>query len=226
MQSNLLLHQRALFLRVKKGYSYNEIIAEIPVSKSTLSEWLGHITLSPKQIERIKEKGRLAAFHLGEWNRQKRQDEIMKIRTTSAKEIPSLTDDQFFVAGIMLYWAEGDKGGKQVQISNADPILIKFIMEWFRTRLHITEDRFTASIHYHQGQDFHSIEKFWSDIAKIPLQNFRKPFCKPPGTGHRKHYLHWGVFRIRIKKSANLFHQIIGWRNGLIQARISGINIK
>lgn len=226
MPRDLLLHQRALFLRKKKGYSYNEILEEIPVAKSTLSEWLRHIELSSAQRDRLKEKGRQAAFHLGEWNRKKRQMEVMKIREVAEKQISILTQDQFFIAGIMLYWAEGDKGGKGVQISNADPILIQFMMGWFRKCLYISEDRFTASIHYHRGQNEQDMRIFWSNLTGIPLSHFRKGFCKPPGTGHRKHYLHWGVFRIRIRRATNLFHQIMGWKNGLIKERVSGINSK
>ncbi len=39
-------------LRLKEGLSYNEISEQIGVSKSTLSNWLKHITLAPEQEER------------------------------------------------------------------------------------------------------------------------------------------------------------------------------
>lgn len=228
MPRDLIKHQRALFLRKKKGYSYNEIREEIPVSKSTLSLWLRKVQLSEKQIELIQRRRKLklttswGSSSLGEWNRHKRQCEITKIRVKAKKEFRQMTKKEFLIAGIMLYWAEGRKGGKHFYISNSDPLFVEFIMKWLRECLNISEDRFVVSIHYHQGQDEMAIRKFWSLLTGIPLNQFRKSFCKPPGTGHRKHYLQWGTVRISVRRGANLFHQICGWRDGLIEKTISG----
>lgn len=229
MKRDLLLYQRALFLRKKKGYSYNEILTEVPVAKSTLSYWLSGIVLGDAQKRRICQK-QIERWgqnhHLGEWNRKKRQNEIAAIRVKAKQEIGSLADREFFISGIMLYWAEGSKHSASLQICNADPALIKFMMAWFRTVLNISEDRFVGSIHYHEGQNEDRIKEFWSKLTGIPLTQFTKSFKKPPGTGHRKHYLQWGVFRVRIRRSADLFHKLCGWKDGLIQERISGINSK
>ena len=225
MPRDLLLHQRALFLRVKKGYSYNEIMAEIPVAKSTLSGWLSGIKLGEEQKKRIRGKQleRWSRNHnLGEWNRAKRQKEVSDIRVQAKKWVGSLTPREFFIAGIMLYWGEGHKVNTMVALSNADPLLISLMMRWFRECLDISEDRFRISIHYHKGQNFREIESFWSKVTNIPLEQFTSPFCKPPGTGHRKHYLQWGVCRIYVAKSANLLHQIMAWKDGLIYEKISG----
>jgi transcriptional regulator with XRE-family HTH domain len=230
MQRNLLHYQRALFLRKKKGYSYNEIMAEIPVAKSTLSSWLNQIQLTTDQQKRISQlwiekiRRHNKKHNLGEWNRKKRQEEITAIRVRAKKRIGALTRREFQIAGIMLYWAEGSKSGDGIQICNADPLLMIFMMHWFRTFFPLTEDRFYGSIHYHEGQNEQEIKEFWSKLTKVPLQQFNKSFKKPPGTGHRKHYLQWGVFRIRVTRSADLFHELAGWKDGLIQNIIFGSN--
>lgn len=224
MPRDLIKHQRALFLRKKKGYSYNEIREEIPVSKSTLSGWLHGIELSEKHKKRIRQKQeeRWAwNFDLAEWNRSKRQKEIAAIRVKAKQEIGQLSERELFIAGIMLYWAEGNKASTMTGVSNADPAFMTLMMHWFRKCISISEDRFRASIHYHIGQDYKKIEHFWSEITGIPLIQFRKPFCKPPGTGHRKHYLQWGVCRVYISSSADLLHQILGWKDGLIEKDLS-----
>ena len=104
MQRNLLHYQRALFLRKKKGYSYNEIREEVPVAKSTLSLWLRGIELGEAQKERIvsKQKERWRRNNIGEWNRKKRQAEVTKIRVASKKAIGQLSPREKFIAGIML----------------------------------------------------------------------------------------------------------------------------
>ena len=228
MQRNLLHYERALYLRRKKGYSYSEIMAEVPVAKSTLSLWLRGLKIKKKHQARLQQKQVerwRRNFNLGEWNRKKRQDEILTIREQATAQISPLTDRELFVAGVMLYWAEGAKGNG-LSISNADPVFIEFIMHWFRKSLHISEDRFVASLHYHEGQNEQKMRIFWSELTGIPLDSFRKGFCKPPGTGHRTHHLQWGVIRITVRKGSDLFHQIMGWKNGLINDVISGINNK
>lgn len=230
MKRDIILYQRALFLRIKKGYSYGEIMNELPVGKGTLSSWLGKIDISEKHAQRIKNRSKEALvttrFNLSKWNREQRQEEIRIIRVAAKENVGTLSDQELLIAGTMLYWAEGNKGTKSLQISNADPVLIQFIMVWFRKCLRIEENRFRLSIHYHQGQDYKKIQEFWSELTYIPLESFTKPFCKPPGTGHRTHYLQWGVCRIYIARSADLLHQVLAWKDGLIQDRISGINIK
>lgn len=163
---------------------------------------------------------------MGEWNRKRRQEQIRQIRAQARSESKTMTQEQFFIAGVMLYWAEGAKGGKEVRVSNSDPIFIQFMMRWLRECCGITEDRFRGAVHYHQGQDELAIRKFWSRIMGIPLRYFHKSFCKPPGTGHRKHVLQQGTVQIRVCKSADLFHRIVGWRESLIESAISGKPLK
>lgn len=229
MSRNLLHYNRALFLRRRKGYSYSEIMSEIPVAKSTLSGWLANVKLDVKQQVRIKGKQQerwSRNYNLGEWNRQKRQNEIKNIRIDAKQALGKMTNRELLIAGVMLYWAEGHKGGKDVRISNSDPVFIKVIMHWFRECLGITKDEFRAAIHYHEGQSEDALKKFWSRVADIPAEHFRKGFCKPPGTGHRKHYLQHGTIQIRVCKSADLFHKISGWKDGLIKEAISGKTIQ
>ena len=45
--------QKAIALR-KRGYSYSEILAEVPVAKSTLSLWLRSVGLAKKQKQLLK----------------------------------------------------------------------------------------------------------------------------------------------------------------------------
>lgn len=227
MQRNLLHRQRALFLRKKKGYTYKEIMEEISVAKSTLSGWLSGIELEKhhqERIRKIQEERWSRNFNLGEWNRAKRQKEITEIRVAAKQEIGTMTDRELFIAGIMLYWAKGYKSGSMFGVANADPNLMVIMMHWFRKCLKISEDRFRASIHYHEGQDPKKIEEFWSKVTGIPLENFQKPFCKPPGTGHRKHYLQWGVLRVYVQRGSNNLQQVLAWKDGLINTIISGKN--
>lgn len=50
-----IIKEKAINLR-KRGFSYSEILEQIPVAKSTLSSWLHSIGLSKKQKQRLTEK--------------------------------------------------------------------------------------------------------------------------------------------------------------------------
>ena len=52
-----LLKEKALILR-KEGSSYNEILMQVPVAKSTLSLWLRSVGLSKVQKQRLTDKKR------------------------------------------------------------------------------------------------------------------------------------------------------------------------
>ena len=227
MKPKLKHQQRALFLRKKKGYSYSEIQAEVPVSKSTLSLWLRNVELTPRQKARIRKKQeeRWKRNNLGEWNRAKRQAEISSIRRQARGEVTGMTNKQFFVSGLMLYWAEGNKGGKEIRFSNSDPVCIAFMMVWFRHTFKLSDDRFSLRIHWHQGQNEQELRKYWAQATGLTLAHFRKGFCKPPGTGHRKNYLKWGTLSIRVTKGADFYHKMEGWREGLIEPIISGTHL-
>ena len=49
------LKSKAIELR-KQGFSYSEILKQIPVAKSTLSVWLKNVGLSKKQKQKLTKK--------------------------------------------------------------------------------------------------------------------------------------------------------------------------
>lgn len=110
----------------KQGFSYSEILKEVPVAKSTLSLWLRSVGLAKRQKQRLTEK-KLAALRRG-WEvcRMKKLAQVKEIKNKAEKEVPHLSKKDFWVAGIILYWAEGAKEkeyrrGEKVSFSNSDP---------------------------------------------------------------------------------------------------------
>jgi len=191
----------------REGLSYKEILEQVPVSKSTISLWCREIELTLEQKERLKAKR-------GKPNGPKflkdRSIAVTKqIKAQAKSELKPLTDYEFKVAGIMIYWGEGFKT-QYVGISNSDPNLIKFMMRWFREVCHVPESKFRARVNIHSGQNEFKIKQFWSEITGIPLSQFRKTYVKEEGTGHRKNILYNGTLGI-IVSDARLLRKILGW---------------
>ena len=207
----------------KQGLSYKEILQRAPfhLAKSTISNWCKDIELTTEQKERLDRlfkngsyKGRLLGSKTTQARRAK---EIELIREKAKLEIPLLTENEFKLAGLMLYWAEGNKKNR-VGISNSDPELIRFMMEWFRKICRIPNERFKPYLNIHSGQDEFQIKKFWSDIINLPISQFGKSYIKNEGTGHRKNILYNGTIKIEVCDK-NLLYKILGWIGGVIKKR-------
>lgn len=201
------LKENAIDLR-KKGLSYKEIKQFVPVSKSTLSLWLRDVFLTEKQLEILRSRYDLQ-LRGSKAVRAKRQAEIKIIKEAARKEIKPLSKDQFKIAGLMLYWAEGNKT-HSVGITNSDPKLIIFMMKWFREVCLIPEQKFKAHLHLHSGQDEKEIKNYWSKITNISLVQFGKSHIKKEGSGHKKRILYNGTIKINICDK-NLLYRIGSW---------------
>lgn len=128
------LQQNAIKLR-KQGYTYSEILKEIPVSRSSLSVWLRHVGLTSRQEQTLSAKKLEAIKKGGAARRNQKLNRIQEIRTAALKDINDLIIDEkaLFLIGIMLYWAEGSKEkdyrpGQGIIFSNSDPLMIKLFL--------------------------------------------------------------------------------------------------
>ena len=208
----------------RQGFSYREILRQIPfaVAKSTISDWCKHIELTSTQLDRLDQLYKESSYRnrlLGSKTTQRRRaEEIKTIRANACAEAAQRCHDPFWVAGVMLYWAEGSKT-QAVGIANADPELIRFMMRWFRMTCEVPEEKFKAHLHIHTGQDENVMKVFWGDVTNLPLTQFGKSYIKREGTGHRKNILYQGTINIKIC-NRNLLHRIHGWIEGFCEMKV------
>jgi len=213
------LKQRIKAINLRKaGKSYSEIRKKIKVSKGTLSLWLGNVKLTSDQKKRLyvtlRQKN---AYRLAKINQNKRIKKSKKIISEAKQETRSLFKNCLFVPGLMLYWAEGDKSDirEEVKFSNSDPMLIKFMMRWFRKLCKVPEDKFRIALHIHKLHCRKDIENYWSKITNVSIRQFHKTQIKPTSLRHRKNRLYQGTCAIRISDK-DLFRRIKGWKIGFI----------
>lgn len=205
----------------KQGLSFSEIIDKIPnLSKGTLNGWLKDIELTQKQKERLLLKIRNGAdrgrFKGSLTNHKKRIEVTEKIIDIGKVEAKKRITDSFFIAGIMLYWAEGDKTQERVGFTNADPIMIQFIMNWFRKVCNVPESKFRIALSIMALHDKNESEKFWSQITGLRLSSFNKTRIKPTLLKGKRNPSYRGTCRIIISDK-NLFRKITGWKLGLLE---------
>jgi len=221
--AKIKLRKEARALR-KKGLSYREIKQKINVSKSTLSCWLKNIRLKPEYRKRLytKQIEILSRGTMCQKERRAREVDAIIKKATCEIALP-ISPETYRLFGVALYWAEGSKGGS-FEITNSDPYMIAFIVDWLKTVFNRPPDNLKARLNIYSQQDDTALKKFWSDLTEIPVVNFGKSYVKPANKGYKKNNLYYGTIKIYVPKATNLMHVVYGWRRAVLQNYENRVN--
>ena len=175
------LKAKAIKLRIENNLSYSAILAQIPVAKSTISEWLRHFPLSEEQILEIKKegwkKGEISRERFRETMRKKREERMKKIYNACFARISKIPKDAFFVAGLMLYLGEGGKTVySKIALANTDPKIIRFFIKWLIEFLNIPKSGLKAQLHLYPTMDIEKEKEFWKNELGFNDPQFYKSY--------------------------------------------------
>ena len=208
--------EKAVELR-KKGFSYKEIMKEIPVAKSSLSLWLKDLPLTQDEKEVLKKrknfnisKGRTkAASEL-----RKRRLEREKVWLSEAKGVfYEYADDPRFHAGIVMYWAEGSKTSNRWSIINTDVEVIEMMVSWLQKYLDIPSESIRFRLYIHRPYADSRCEEWWQKRLKVSRNVFLKTIYKETQHKTKKKPSHKGCLRIEVVKSKKMFWMMKVFRN-------------
>ena len=180
--TNIILKNKAIILR-QDGHTYGEIKKELGLAKSTLSNWLSTIALTKMQIDLLNQnkidKRQITAEKISLIKSQKRELKLSEYYDVEFRKFKKLGSRELYVAGLMLYWGEGTKGANcVVSLCNTDPQMLIFYRYWLENSLNIKPERIKVSLHLYQDMDIDNIKTYWSNILKIPINQFIKPYIK------------------------------------------------
>jgi hypothetical protein len=193
----------------RSGLSYGEIMELVPVKKSTLATWCRDVKLNEEQWEAMVLR-RPPVPGVPRNTQRKRHREIELIQAQAALEAEHLQDDPVWSMGVALYWAEGSKTSRRLELAHSEPEALRLFMIWAR-RFHASGATFAAAVNLHADNDEPGARRFWSEELQVPLESFTKSFVKPDGTGHRKNHLATGVCRLRMRQSTDAFLRTMAW---------------
>lgn len=220
MRPLYLEREKATELR-KKGYTYRDILNEIPVAKSTLSLWLKDTPLTEIEKRLLKwrgekniSRGRVrAAASL----RQLRKDRDKETYKASLKEFQLNKTNPLFQLGIGLYWAEGAKRSSSFAFTNSDPNMIRIMIFWIEKFLGIRREEIKMRLYVHKPYVHEDCESYWSKESGIPLKNFGKTILKPSsGLQVKKRPNYKGCVRVEIGPVKYL-RKLLYWQKMLIE---------
>jgi hypothetical protein len=223
------LRARARALRMQ-GLDYDEIVAELGVSKSSVSLWVRDMPL-PEHLryETVKQRREAGLAKYWAQERQLRESARIAVSTAAATEIGHLTDREVLIAGAIAYWCEGAKNkpyrrSDRIDFINSDPEMIRFFLRFLATA-GVSEDRLVFRISIHETADLPGAERFWQQTIGIENAQFNRPLIKhhKPRTVRKNTAEDYhGCLRVQVRRGTQLYRQIEGWASAVMTIPPSG----
>ncbi|MFZ2886591.1 MAG: hypothetical protein WA021_02090 [Minisyncoccia bacterium] len=180
---------KALELRIKHQLGFGTIAKQLSVSKGTLSRWLKDYPLSEKRVLELRRenwsKSEAKRELFRQTMRKKRDARTQKHYLAVRKKFKKLTRQSLFVAGLMLYLAEGDKKNEyHIGLANTDAELIKFFIWWLEEFLNISKSKMRGLLHLYEDMNLEKERKYWVEQTSLPRKQFYKDQIRPirPGS--------------------------------------------
>ncbi|MEK7555618.1 MAG: hypothetical protein AAB516_02255 [Patescibacteria group bacterium] len=163
----------------KQGKSYNKISGELEISKSTLSNWFSNIKWSKDIKKELTRKANyIARKNLQRYNKkckEKWEHRREAARQEARKDFPKLTKNPLFIAGLMIYWGEGDSKIKNpFRLSNTDPRMIALYTKFLIKSLNIPKENLRSTIILYPDLSEEKCMNFWAATIGIPKSQFYK----------------------------------------------------
>jgi transcriptional regulator with XRE-family HTH domain len=212
------LRARARDLR-KQGLDYEEIVAELGVSKSSVSLWVRDMPRPPGlSYEECRKRSAEGVRRYWAAERPIREAQRQAISAAAAAQIGQLNDREILIAGAIAYWCEGTKNKPYRRTDraifvNSDPALIKFFLRFLHAA-GIEREGLAYSVQIHETADVEAAQRFWLDVTEAHPSQFRRATLKRhnpktvrKNTGDDYH----GCLRIDVLRSSVLYRRIEGW---------------
>jgi transcriptional regulator with XRE-family HTH domain len=212
------LRAKARELR-EQGFDYEEIVAELGVSKSSVSLWVRDLPRPPGlSYEECRKRAAEGVHRYWAAERPVREAERQAISAAAAAQIGQLSEREILIAGAIAYWCEGAKNkphrrSDRVIFMNSDPALIKFFLR-FLEAAGVERERLIYCVQIHETADVNAAQRFWLAVTQADPAQFRRPTLKRhnprtvrKNTGSDYH----GCLRIDTRRSSGLYRQIEGW---------------
>ena len=153
-----------------------EIARVVGVSPSTVSLWVRDIELPEGQHEALLARNPAYNYQRNGWAENVRRGKARRNGyQLRGRQLVRLANP-LYIAGCMLYWAEGDKTRNSVRLSNSDPDLIALFGRFLRECFDVPEENFRVNCYLfadHIARQ-REVEKFWLDVLGLPRACLRK----------------------------------------------------
>jgi transcriptional regulator with XRE-family HTH domain len=199
--------ERARRLRREQGLPVKAIAKIVGVAPSSVSVWVRDVPLTPDQLQALRQMNPAYNRQLRGATRNAERGRARRRAFQEEGRALARNGDALHVTGVMLYWAEGDKGSKNcARLSNSDPDLLRVFVEFLRTHLAVPDDKLRVTCHLfadHLERQF-EIEQFWLDLLDLPRSCLCKSFVNvysKYSQKKRQNKLPYGTTRVSVSST-------------------------
>jgi predicted transcriptional regulator len=212
MVRNEIKYQKALEFR-KRGFTYSEIAKIVGISKATASLWLSKKAFSKRVKEdNIEKAGRDNKKRINLLNKAKasqRQAHYIQLTKTAKVEYKHYKANPLFMAGLMLYRAQGDLNNTSpIRLSSTDQVTHRIFIKFAHEYLGIDKSSIRFWLLLYANLDPKKCVASWSQAIKLPSAQFSKTQVLKNET--IKQALHYGVGNTIIGNTV-LKHKLLLW---------------
>src|SRR6059058_1335058 len=118
-----------------EGWSINEIAQKTGASKGSVSPWVADVKCPPVVRARRIVSDEDARRRAGETHRRRARERQEHVRGRAREEFGQRSPRDLFIAGLALYWAEGEKDkpwrrNGRVTLINSDADVLELFLQW------------------------------------------------------------------------------------------------
>lgn len=204
---------RAFEMR-RQNKSYSEISKALNIPKSTLGLWFKNEDWSKEirdklgLVQSLSYPSKLAAIIKS--NKERWQKLHRQYREEAILEFERFKNDPLFLAGIMLYWGEGEKQSKysSVRLSNSEPEMIRVFNLFLTNVIKIPPEKISIWLLLYPDLVETVQKNFWSKAVGISPSQFKKSIYIKGR--HPTKRLSYGVCTLTVQSRA-LKERILKW---------------
>jgi len=184
------------------------------VPLSTLSDWFCNQDWSSEIAVRLSEKARIEhkvrILKLNKVRGDRLNQVYHRAELEAVADFAKLKYHPLFVAGLMIYWGEGNKLSKsRVSIANTEPAMINVFVDFLINVCQLHKNKIRVWLLLYPDLDDNKCRSFWIKNAGLEENSFTKSMViKGKQTNSRR--LTYGVCNLGVS-SAYLKRKILVW---------------
>lgn len=192
----------------RNGRSIKNIARDLNVGVGTISEWVRDIPVLDEDKKRLYRRCNIKATAA---IRKLRSDRDEKHQCEAKILWEKFKNQPLFILGIGLYWGEGTKADRVLELSNSDPLVHDVWLRWCRT--YIPHVQLRAHLSLHDNVDSNIAIKYWRERLKL---NCKISLCIAISRSSKRikayNKLLYGTLLIRARKgSAEQYVKMMEW---------------
>lgn len=170
--------EKAFSLR-RQGKSYKEISAQLGMSGATLSLWFKNEPWSNEIKSRLSVVASTKNPEKMALMRQIRQKKVLDLYHRAHEEASAdyakLSIHPLFIAGLMIYWGEGDKLSKyRCSIANTEAKIVEIYLRFLTEVCRVDKERIRAWILLYPDLNDKTCQDYWRENAGLQNYKFSK----------------------------------------------------